>query len=226
MKNPYYFNFLWLGGIVVALSCFMFGPCLSSTLCVSLTSSAENILLGILSSAILLLLTEFIYFLVDRNKYGFLKTRFCKQVITQVNEGRARSNNIADRDNQEIQNGIKFINDSIYHELRYYSCDSIQYFTELKYHYHGIYTGTVEYLDHEKSDWRNGKIIKIKALITLNLNLANKMTGSGSYKYFNRNDFGKFEFQVDEQNFDRILVSYANTIPSGLAEGYEVWTKC
>lgn len=203
----------------------MFGPCLCPSLCFTLTSRTENILLGILSSAILLLLTEFIYYLVDRKKYGFLKTKYNKQVITQVNERRERSNNIPDRDSQEMQNGIKFINDSIYHELKYYSCDTIQYLTELKYHYHGIYTGTVEYLDYKESDWRNGKIIKIKAIITLNLNLANKMTGSGSYKYFNRDDFGKFEFQVDEQNSDRVLVSYINTIPSGLAEGYEIWAK-
>jgi hypothetical protein len=163
---------------------------------------------------------------VDRKKYGFLKTKYFKQLITQVNEGRERSNNIQNRESQERQNGIKFVNDSIYHELVYYSYDIIKYLTELKYHYHGIYTGTVEYLDHEKSDWRNGVIIKIKALVTLNLNLANKMTGSGSYKYLDRNDFGKFEFQIDEQNLGRIIISYINTIPSGLAEGYEIWIKC
>ena len=186
----------------------------------------ENILLGILSSAILLLLTEFINFYVDRKKYGRLHKKYFKHLITQVNEGRERSNNIPNKEIQEAQNGIKFANDSIYHELAYYSCDTNHYLTELKYHYHGIYTGTVEYLDHEKSDWRNGLIIKTKALVTLNLNLANKMTGSGSYKYLNRDDFGKFEFQIDEQNLDRIIVSYINTIPSGLAEGYEIWTKC
>ncbi len=31
--------------------------------------------------------------------------------------------------------------------------------------------------------------------------------GTGSYKYVNRDDFGKYEFQIDEQDSNRIIVS-------------------
>ena len=51
------------------------------------------------------------------------------------------------------------------------------------------------------------------------------MTGVGSYKYINTDDFGKYEFQIDDQNSNRIIVYYKNTIPSGLSEGYEIWEK-
>lgn len=223
MRNPYIFNITWLSAIAIIIAIILYGPCLNSNLCFPFPPALENILLGIISSAILLVLTEIINLIVDRTKYGFLKRDYLKQTITQVNEGRERSNNIQDKNRLETENGVRYINDSIYHELSYYSFDKIQYLTKLKYHYHGIYIGTVEYLDHINSDWRNGKVVKTKALITLNLNLANKMTGTGSYKYLNRDDFGKFEFQVDEQNTNRIIVNYINTIPSGLAEGYEVW---
>lgn len=225
MKNPFWFNIGWLSIVAIVLGGIMLGPCLSPGYCFTISSRTENILLGILSSAILLVFIEIINLVVDRRKYGFLGNFYKKKMITQVNEGRVRGSGIPNRSQQEQNNGVKFDDDSIYHKLEYYRCDTESYLTELKYHYHGIYTGTVEYLDHLTSDWRNGKINKIKSMVTLNLNLANRMTGSGSYKYLDRDDIGKFEFQVDEQDKNRIIVYYVNTIPSGLAEGYEIWER-
>ncbi|HEV8083571.1 MAG TPA: hypothetical protein VGP55_10235 [Chitinophagaceae bacterium] len=163
--------------------------------------------------------------LVDKWKYGFLKPQYRRKFITQKNDEGLRSSKISNKGQIEASENVKFLDDSFYHELKYYNWEQIDYFIKLKYHYHGIYTGTIEYMDHTKSDWRNNKIIKIEALITFNLNLANKMTGVGSYKYFNRDDFGKFDFQIDEQNLNRIIAKYENTIPSGLSEGYEIWEK-
>jgi len=225
MKNPYFFNISWLTVTAIVIALTLYGPCLNSKWCFQFPEALENILIGIISSAILLVLTEIINYFVDRKKYGFLQKNYLKKVITEVNEGRARSDKIENKIELEFTNQIRYINDSIYHELLYYRCDKIEYITKLKYHHHGIYTGIVEYLDHTQSDLRNNKIVKTEAFITLNLNLANKMTGAGSFKYRNRDDFGKFEFQVDDQNPGRIIVSYINTIPSGLAEGYEVWVK-
>lgn len=222
MKSPFWFNIIWLSIIAIPLGVIILGPCLYPNYCFTIPPRTENILLGVLSSTILLVFIEVINQVVDRWKYGFLKKAYKKKMITQVNSGRISGSSIENRAQKESE-GVKYYDDSVYHELLYYKCDEVSYLTELKYHYHGIYTGTVEYMDHPNSDWRNGKITKTKSLITLNLNLANKMTGSGSYKYFNRDDFGKFEFQVDEQDNRRIIVYYVNTIPSGLAEGYEIW---
>lgn len=47
----------------------------------------------------------------------------------------------------------------------------------------------------------------------------------GTYQYLNRRDLGSFEVLVDETNPKRIYLYYKNMIPSGLAEGYEIWEK-
>jgi len=87
----------------------------------------------------------------------------------------------------------------------------------LEYQYHGIYKGYVEYYDHNNGDWKSNSFVKVKARITINLNPANKMTGSGSYKYSNLDDFGKYEIHVDDEDNNRIIVNYKNTLLSGLA---------
>lgn len=222
MRNPYYFNFSWLSAIIILLALFILDPCNCFSFQSTIQARIENIFIGIFSSEILLLLIEFINFFIDKRKYGFLKSRYFKERITQVNKNRTRFEQVQNRTQEESENTIKFINGSIYHDLTYYSLESIKYFTDLKYHYHGIYTGTVEYYD--KRDEVSGLIIKTKAQITLTLNPANKMTGTGNFKYIDKDDFGKFEFLIDE-NTDRIIVSYVNIIPSGLSEGYEIWAK-
>ena len=83
----------------------------------------------------------------------------------------------------------------------------------------------MEYYDHKNGDWKNNSFVKMKARITINLNPANIMTGSGSYKYSNLDDFGKYEIHVDDDNNHRIIVNYKNTLPSGLAQGYEIWER-
>lgn len=236
MKNPFTLNFLWLSIIIIIFGIVLFCSCPCGYYCFTFNPRFENILLGILSSAILLLFIEVINFIVDKSKYGFLEGQYKRTLITQKNDGGLRSSDIPKeinekekrkeaREQKEKDELIKFIEDSCYHELSYYKCDQVEYLVELKYHYHGIYTGFVEYFDHKKGDWKNNKMKKIKTKITLNLNTANKMTGTGSYKYFFRDDFGRYEFQIDEQNPKRIIVNYWNTLPSGLAEGYEIWER-
>ena len=94
MKNPYYINFLWLSIIIIALISFLFGPCIIKDYCITLKPGVENILLGILSSAIHLLLIEIINCITDRCKYGFLKGQYRKHSIAQKNEDGLRSSNI------------------------------------------------------------------------------------------------------------------------------------
>jgi hypothetical protein len=59
----------------------------------------------------------------------------------------------------------------------------------------------------------------------LSLNSADKITGTGSYKYQAGQDYGIYRFQVVDKARKRILVYYENILPSGLAEGYEIWEK-
>jgi len=146
-------------------------------------------------------------------------------LITQVNPNGLRSSELPDAANREVNEKIKFIADSCYHRLDYYECSKVEYRTLLEYQYHGIYKGYVEYYDHKNGDWKNNSFVKVKARITINLNPANKMTGSGSYKYSNLDDFGKYEIHVDDEDNNRIIVNYKNTLPSGLAQGYEIWER-
>jgi len=59
------------------------------------------------------------------------------------------------------------------------------------------------------------------------LNSADKITGTGSYKYREEDgeDYGVYKFQVVDKKKNKILVYYENILPSGLAEGYEIWVK-
>ena len=216
---------MWISLIIFILGGVLLCICCCGHYCFEFKSRTENILLGILSSSFLLLFVEIINFIIDKKKYGFLNGKYKKVLITQMNSNGLRSSEVPDASKKEIEEKIKFIPDSCYHTLDYYDCGEVDYLTVLTYHYHGIYTGYVEYLDHIKGNWKENNMVKIKTRVTLNINSANKMTGSGSYKYANRDDFGKYEFQVDEENTNRIIVNYRNTLPSGLAEGYEIWER-
>jgi hypothetical protein len=67
--------------------------------------------------------------------------------------------------------------------------------------------------------------IKPKCNTAVKLIFTAPITGSGNYKYEGKYDFGTYNFQIDPENENRILVFYQNTIPSGLAEGYEIWER-
>ncbi len=239
MKNPYYTNFIWLSFIITALGVIL--PCrccYCSHYCFEFSSRIENVLLGVFSSAILLLFIELINYVIDKKKYGFIEGVFYRKAIYQVNDNRLRGSNIPadilnndDKRNKRKEiletKGERYSDDSIYHELIYQKCSEIKYTIKLQYKFQGIYSGTAEYFLHDSYDgrWQDRSISKTKAAITLNINLANVKTGEGSYKYINNDDFGRYEFQIDDQNPSRIIVYYRNTLPSGLSEGYEIWEK-
>ena len=186
----------------------------------------------------MLLLIESILFINDLLKFGFVEGLYYRKAIYQVNDKGLRGTQIPDNisdDNERrkkrqdlVENkGEKYSDDSIYHEMVYYKCTDTKYAIRLNYEFHGIYSGTAEYFFHDSYSgrWQDRVIKKTKAFITLNLNSANRMTGTGSYKYDSVDDYGKFEFHINEQNKKELIVYYKNTIPSGLAEGYEIWEK-
>jgi hypothetical protein len=239
MKNPYYTNFIWLSVIITVLGTILLCKCCCCEVyCFEFLPRTENILLGIFSSAILLLIFELINYVMDRKKYGFIEGVYYRKAIYQVNENRLRGSEIpTNRDDIDEKRrermdlletkGERYSDDSIYHELIYQKCTDIKYSIRLSYKFQGMYSGTAEYFLHDSYSgrWQDRSIAKTKVAITLNINLGNKMTGEGSYKYVNKDDFGKYEFQIDDENSDRIIVYYRNTLPSGLSEGFEIWEK-
>ena len=90
---------------------------------------------------------------------------------------------------------------------------------EINYLYKGVYSGTVDYPKY----WGN-KNESTKVAITLNIN-NDLTTGSGTYSYIQRNDFGTYAFQISELDSNKIIIRYKNTLPSGIAEGYEIWRR-
>jgi hypothetical protein len=180
------------------------------------------------SAAILLLLSEIIQYRNDKRKLGYLAGTYIRKSIVQVNEGGVRSSSIdpAERERKERKENIKFQEDYKYHALAYYACAKEEYRIELKYEFAGNYSGVTEYYDHKagKTPFEFPKP-KTKVGFTLNLNVTDRITGAGSYKYYGENDFGAYEFHVIGERKDSLLVYYKNIFPNGLAEGYEIWER-
>lgn len=239
MKNPYYINFIWLSIIITVLGAILLCSCrYCGQYCFEFMPRTENILLGVLSSAILLLFIELINYVIDKKKYGFIEGVYYRKAIYQVNDNRLRGSEIPKDitgNEQKRQKrmefaeakGERYSDDSIYHELIYQKCAEIKYSIRLNYNFQGMYSGTAEYFRHDSYEgrWQDRNISKTKVAITLNINLANKKTGEGSYKYLNQDDFGKYEFQIDDENPNLLIVYYRNTLPNGLSEGYEIWER-
>ncbi|MCK6649583.1 MAG: hypothetical protein L6Q66_08005 [Bacteroidia bacterium] len=185
----------------------------------------NNIIAGILTSALLLLAVEFMLYKKDVNNNGKLAGKYKKIRITGVNEEGKRSNSISieEKESKEKGSNIKFIEDSIYHDLEYYGLADNTYLTELIYNFNGKYIGSSQYINHG-TDHKNF-VIKPKCYVNLNLVLTSNFSGEGHYKYIGSDDIGIYKFQIDPENNDRILVYYKNTIPSGAAEGYEIWVR-
>ena len=166
---------------------------------ITCNSDAKNIYIGIFSSSIVVLLLEIIAFFRDRYKYSFLDGIYQRQIIT---------------DKQILP-----INDSIYKDMtQSYKDDNVPDKIKLVYSGDGEYKGTAEY--------NEGKVE-----IVINLNADNRNVGTGTYQFTSKKpgykmpDLGVYKIQVDQANENIIYVYYSNTIPSGIASGYEIWER-
>jgi len=88
---------------------------------------------------------------------------------------------------------------------------------KIKYKGEGLFQGTADY-----------EIGSVKFEIFLDQ--TNPNHGSGIYQYTKLKDsniqsidFGKYELNRDIVNKRRLIIYYTNIVPSGLAEGYEIW---
>lgn len=230
MKNPYTRNILLQIGLTVITIIVLLLNCRCNEICCSnlhLSSTWENIIIGLLSSLILLLLIEIFQMFSDKLLYGYLEGKYSRTIITDVIansdivNGEKRTEDLNDEQVKEFKaRNLNPIPGSRYVEILGYRDIGKDWVIELKYLYHGIYKGTAQYHKY----WGNYGDPAI-VNFTLILNIPNSTTGSGNYKYMEIEDYGTYEFQVNENNKTEILVEYKNTIPSGLSEGYEKWQR-
>jgi len=192
------------------------------------TAVLNEIIIATFSAVVLLLILEIIFFYRDKNELGYLKGKYIRKYITEINEGgiRSRDIDIEFRNKSENESNIKFLLDYKYHELTYYACDKTEWVIILNYEFGGNYIGTAEYYNHTAGispfDFSKPKVL---VDINLSLNSADRITGTGSYKYHIGVDYGVYKFQVVDRKKKKILIYYENILPSGLAEGYEIWEK-
>lgn len=229
MKNPYKRNIylqivlILIWALVLAFTCRCNEFCCSE---IHIPSIWENIILGLLSSSILLLLLEIFQKISDRRLYGYLEGTYERTIITDViansdlANGEKRTDNLKEETKRMFEaKGQHPISGSRYVELLYYKKIGKEWRIHLRYLHHGIYQGSAEYHKYW-IDGDNSTIVEF----TLTLNLSNITTGSGNYNYLEIEDYGHYEFQVNK-NRDEILVEYRNSIPTGLSEGYEKWKR-
>jgi hypothetical protein len=214
---------LLLSGVYV--SCTIL--CKTSILPKHATAVLNEIVLASFSAAVLLLIFEIILFRRDQKELGCLEGRYIRKYITEINEDGKRSKNIdpAIRRDEENRSNIKFLDDYKYHELKFYACDTTDWLITLNYSFAGNYTGIAEYYLHGVKSPHDFPKPKTNVEINLSLSSADKITGTGSYKYQTSQDYGIYRFQVVDKAHKKILVYYENILPSGLAEGYEIWEK-
>ncbi len=230
VKNSYIRNIGLLLIFTIASSTILLCSCGCNESCcckLHLSLTIENIIIGLFSSSLLLLLMEIFQLVSDKHLYGYLEGKYIRTIITNVI---TNSDIVTTEKREEDLNDFqkkKFIDRNLipipgsrYVEILDYRNIGKDWKIDLKYFHHGIYEGTAEYHKYWENDG-NKTIVKF----TLTLNQFNLTTGSGSYKYVEKDDYGIYTFQVNENDKDEILVTYKNAIPSGLSEGYEKWKR-
>lgn len=73
-----------------------------------------------------------------------------------------------------------------------------------------------------EATYKEGKVVAI-----IYLDQTNSGEGNGNYQYSTKSktDIGNYRVLADTQVSNKLIVYYKNMIPSGLAEGYEVWQR-
>jgi hypothetical protein len=162
----------------------------------------ENILVGILSSSITILILEIVLRIQDYEKYSYLRGNY-KRI--KFENGLDERNKETDRKYEDITN-------------RYLNINPL---TELKYRGDGKYEGEIEY--------EEGNTI---FTIEINLKNTRTGNGTYFYKdkkpkYIqNMPDHGTYQIFVENIKGKIMLYVYhENYVPSGLAWGYEIWEK-
>ncbi|HEY6504375.1 MAG TPA: hypothetical protein VIZ28_10400 [Chitinophagaceae bacterium] len=161
-------------------------------------SDTKNILIGIISSVILILIIEVRDLIRDNSIYGHLDGPYKRQDIFNIDGTKTSDTKYVSmmNDYRDVLSEIKLK----YVGAREYKCEI--------YYKEGITKATFFI------DITNNKIATGKYQYTVKY--SDKATMP---------DLGTFELHVDELNDKRLYVFHKNLIPSGLASGYEIWER-
>jgi hypothetical protein len=166
-----------------------------------------------------LLLSEVVQLFRDKKEFGVLAGDYERDSWFEKIEKDRRAEDLSDEEKQHIlSTQKKVLPSSSYKEFLYGKGEGWN--IEVKYLFKGVYTGKAIYHKY----WVNDKNQKTKVWFTLHLS-ADLNTGSGSYAYSERNDSGIYSFQISETDANKVIIRYKNIIPSGIAEGYEIWKR-
>lgn len=160
-----------------------------------MTTGAENILLGIGSSLILLILIEVRDLNRDKKQYGYLAGKYKRE--ERYNEDKTKI----------IDSKWKLVttNDNPNLELIYKGSREY-YIPQIHYDEHWIATATI-FLDATNTNRGSGIYQYTKKADSIKV------------------DFGEYNFFVDVIDNRRLYVFHQNYLPSGLSVGYEVWVR-
>lgn len=167
--------------------------------CINLSSAAENILIGILTSSFVVFYIETITFLKNVSRYTFLNREYKRlEIYNKLDERK---------------------DDKIYEDITpRYNQKNISPSIKITHYGEGRFSGTAYY--------EQGKVAFEIFLDQTNPSYG---SGTYQYlhksKGYEMPDFGKLELIRDKVDKQKIYIYYKNIAPSGLAEGYEVWER-
>ena len=168
------------------------------TICFNLDREIlKDILIGVFSSILLLLIFELREYINDKRKYGHLSGSYFRTDIYEVDHTATINTRY-----KSLNERYKAVNTNIV----------IQYKGDRQYVF--------------EADYEEGRKKGVIFVDEQNLKIA-----TGHYQYISKKpgyilpDIGDYRFQVDELDNKKIFVFFSNSIPSGLAEGYEVWVR-
>lgn len=185
---------------------------------IGLNAFYDHIVTGLFYSAVILLINEIAQYFRDRRTLGVLRGEYERvEKYEKIEKGLRAEDLTSERKVELRKSGREAVNGTSYTKFRYGIGPA--WTIKLNYHHSGLYTGTVKYPKY----WGN-KEESTDVKITLKLNDGIN-TGSGTYSYMEKHDYGTYSFQIREQDYNKIIVKYQNVVPSGIVEGYEVWQK-
>lgn len=193
--SKYYKNIIWLGVTFIGFSFIL----LVFNCPCQYSDILKNVFIGLISSLLLLILIEIRDLVRDANTFGKLAGKYRRTEIHQVDYDKkvdSKYNSMMEAYNKEgVETKI-----------------TLQYKGEREYYF--------------EAEYFEGKV-----LAHFFINQTNPKIGKGHYQYLSKKekyiktmpDIGHYEIQVDETNPKKLYLFHHNLIPSGLADGYEVW---
>jgi hypothetical protein len=209
-RNPFFFNVLWMVVVAAAtLLCMLY---------CALAPLGDHIVTGLFYSAVILLLNEIAQYFRDKRSLGLLAGEYERiEQYEKIEKGLRAEELSAERQQQLRASGKEPMHGTNYTKFNYGLGPA--WTIQLIYEHGGLYNGTAQYPQY----WGDKKE-STEVEITLKLEDGTN-AGSGTYSYSDRNDYGVYSFQIREQDLNKIIVTYQNVVPNGIAEGYEVWQK-